>query len=240
MNNLADKIWQKIKQDHIKPVDKKIFYLKRGVVWLFGGLSLILGVLTTAVIFFMIRNIDWDIANRFTNSKTSFLFLALPYFWLLLLIFFCLLVYYNYRHTKYGYRLKISLIILFFIISNLALGFGAYRLNWGHKLEEIISQNISFYKKIDNQNYLWHAPQKGLLAGTIMEIKDDKIIISDYQNKKWQLLLKNNYLAAGLKVGEKIKIIGEQVSQKEFLVEEIRPWCGCNKCLNNNSFCGLH
>lgn len=240
MNNLSKKIWQKIQQEHIKPINKKIFYLKRGVLWLIGILSLILGALTTAIIIFMIKNIDFDIAHRFSQSKAGFTFLALPYFWLLLLIIFSLAVYYNYRHTKYGYRLKLGFIILIFILSNLILGLGAYALDWGHKLEDTISKNFPFYQKIDTQNYLWHATEKGLLAGTIISFQENNLTISDYQNKTWQLILKDNNLATGLKSGEKIKIIGEQTGESEFLVEEIRPWCGCNKCLNNNSFCNLH
>lgn len=235
----AEKIWQKIKQAQIKPVAREIFIWKRALLWLLCVASLIISSLTTAIIIFLLRNIDWDIANRFSSSKFLFAFLAVPYFWLVLLFIFAVTVYYNYRHTKYGYRLKISVIVLIFLFLNLIFGGLAYGLDWGHKIEEVISKKISFYTHLDTQSQIWSQTEKGLLAGKVMGFEKGQVILLDLQNKVWHLSSHSNLQLINLQVGEKIKIIGSQTGSNEFLVQEIRPWCGCNKCLSGNAFCGL-
>lgn len=239
MSHLTDSIIQKIQTEHLKPLPKKFFLFKHFLIWLSIFLFLILSSLLTAVIIFLFKNQDWDIANRFTSFKPLFIFFVLPYFWLFLLILVSSLVYYNYRHTKYGYRLKFVFIFLFFLITNLFLGFIFYQLNLGHTLEEKINNNLPWYNQINNNILLWQSTNKGLLAGQVKTIEKNNLIILDFNQKIWRISIseKNNYQPA---INEKIKILGQKIGEGEFLAEEIRPWCGCQKCLNNNNSCDLN
>lgn len=239
MTNLTENILQKIKADHIHPAPKKFFLLKRGLAWFLSVLSLLISLPITAIIIDFIVNLDWDIASRFTTFKPLFIFLALPYFWFVLLIIFSGSLYYHYRHTKYGYRLKFSTLIAIFIILNFTFGLIAHQFNWGHQLEEKFGEKISAYNYLNNNNFIWSATNKGLLAGKILAVYQNKITIADLQNNIWQILFDKN-ISPLPNVGEKIKIIGQKIGEREFFATQIRPWCGCNKCLSGNNSCNIN
>jgi len=239
MNNVTEKVIQKIEAEKIKPASKSKFFLKRFILWFLILISVVLASLVMAVVFFLFTNLDWDIAGRFTPFKPLFIFLALPYFWLLLLAIFSFLVYRNYRHTKYGYRLKFGFLILIFFALSLLLGFFAYRLDLGHRLEKYISEKMSFYNHLDSSSIIWNSVDRGLLAGKIIEIKSEsEVVISDLNGQTWHVILNEAVLKTTPSLGEKIKIIGQKTGDYEFLAKEIRPWCGCNKCLTATSSCG--
>lgn len=237
MNNVVEKVIQKIEAEKIKPASGFNFFIKRFFLWFSIFISVILASLMVAVVFFLLANLDWDIAGRFTSFQPFFIFLALPYFWILLLAIFSFLVYRNYRHTKYGYRLKFGLLILTFLILSLSLGFFAERLDWGHRVEKFISEKISFYNHLDNNSIIWSSVTKGLLAGKIIEVGPKEIIISDLDGQTWRVNYIESAITTSLSLGEKIKIIGQQTGDNEFLAKEIRSWCGCNKCLTGASSC---
>ena len=238
MSIITEKIIQKIQFEHIQPLPKKFFLLKQCLIWLCDFLLLILSGFLTAVIIFLIKNQDWDIAQRFTIFKPLFIFFILPYFWLILLLAASALVYYNYRHTKYGYRLKFSLIIFVFLVFNLTFGFIFYQLDIGHALEEKISNNFTFYHQINNNHLLWQAVDKGLLAGQVIAQEKNNLTILDFEQNIWQISLSEKITYWPI-INEKIKIIGQRIGERKFLAEEIRPWCGCQKCLNNQSSCAI-
>ena len=237
MNNITEKVWQKIESEKIQPAPQKVFILKHGFVWFLGTVVLLVSSLITAVIIFFISNFDWDIAHRFTNSKILFFFLALPYFLLILLFFFIWLFYYNYRHTKYGYRLNFWLLILIFIVLNAILGFAANYFNFGQQIENACGEKINFYNHLDTKSIIWSSVDKGLLAGKIFAIAPTQISLADLDGNVWQIKINENSKMAGISLNEKVKIIGQKIGEREFLAEEIRPWCGCGKCLQNSASC---
>ena len=99
MKNLEEKIINLIKNKKIQPEPKWKFLIKNYSWWLAGIISIIIGSISSAVVFYMLFNNDWDIYQKTGSSLLSFILISLPYFWLICLIIFILLADYYLKNT---------------------------------------------------------------------------------------------------------------------------------------------
>ncbi|HPI67545.1 MAG TPA: hypothetical protein PKZ16_03345 [bacterium] len=234
---VQDRVLRKIKQEKIKPLPPTIFLIKRVAFWFLTILSFLLTALITSLVIFLLANQDWDIYQKFTSHQTLFLFWVLPYFWLIIWFIFIWSLYYNYRHTKYGYRTKISQLTIFSSTLILIFGYTFYSFGWGYKIENYFFQKSNFYNQINNNRLIWDNATKGLLAGQIIKTEKSQIILKDLKNKEWQIIFNQLDTNSNLIPGQKIKIIGQPVDSQTFFASEIRNWCGCGGCLESNNLC---
>ena len=86
-----------------------------------GFLFLIIGGFSFGVIIYLIQNKDWDLYAEMNESFASFVLLSLPYLWFVLLALFFIIAYFNFKHTKSGYKFKLYYVLLISII--LSIGF---------------------------------------------------------------------------------------------------------------------
>ena len=83
--NIAKKVLEQIKSKGILPKPRWRFLLKDYLIWLFFGLTIIVGSLASSIIIFMVRSNDWDLYNRL---HLPFFLKTLPYFWIII-FFIC-------------------------------------------------------------------------------------------------------------------------------------------------------
>src|SRR3989344_8809285 len=102
--DLGHKIIETIKDEGLRPKPRWQFLLKNYVLWGLTLLAILIGSLSFAVIIYMFVNSDWEVYALVADNITAYVFLILPYFWILFLALFALVAYYNLRHTKNGYR----------------------------------------------------------------------------------------------------------------------------------------
>ena len=91
MINLEDKdfnqnILEKIKAEKISPKPKWQFLLKNSLIWTLGAFSLILGAISTSLVFYMMTGEDSGI-GRGPNVLEA-LFFVIPFFWIICLTIF--------------------------------------------------------------------------------------------------------------------------------------------------------
>jgi len=230
MKNLADKIASKIKSEEIKPKSKWIFLLKDYFIWSIFGFSIIIGGLAFVVILFIFTTSDWDM-HRYLEGGFGMHFLTvLPRLWIGTLILFLLVAYYNYRHTKSGYRYKAYLVVLASVIMSIAIGTGLFFMGLGSKIEQFFANNLPYYGGyMQHRVEMWNQPEKGLLAGEIVKIKSDDVLeVKDFNNTIWQIDVSDALWRGGsvTQVGKQIKIIGTKKTDNEFIAQEVRPWTG--------------
>lgn len=219
----CDEVCQKIKEENIKPKPKWQFLAKKYLVWASGILSLLIGSLSFAIIIFLVRNNDWDLINYLGMSKLKFALVSIPYFWIISSFIFLFLIYFNFKHTKDGY--KYNCYKIFFGVIFLSVVFGSlfYNVGLGQALENKILEKVPVYAKFLNpQAKIWNQPEKGLLLGEIKEMQDEKFLeIKNYKGEIWKvekkLLINDNF-----KMGDKIKMIGKQIREREFEPTELR------------------
>jgi hypothetical protein len=234
MSNFSEKIINKIKEAGVSPAPKINFLAKDYLFKILAVLCLFIGSLSTGVIIFIFANQEWDIYQRVAPNLFNFIFLAIPYFWLLILIIFIIITYYDYRQTKFGYRFRFLYSIIFYLIITLIVGCLLYFLWLCGILEQAFIERLPH---LNYEHYLWQRTGDGLLAGTILSLTTTNIILEDLEKNTWSIdynpaLLINSLT---LSAGQKIKIIGDEKGFRSFWAEEIRPWCGCAGCLNSKS-----
>jgi len=239
MKNLSEQVLKQIKEDNIKPKPRWHFVLKNYFIWLLFGISIILGCLAFSMILFMVIQLDWDVYQYVGDSFLKTLFISLPYLWLLFLILFIATAYYNFIHTKRGYRFRFITIVLMSLFISVMFGTYLYFNGFSENIENI------FFKKIPYYNILvytceeqWMQPEKGLLAGTIVgiEFSEHSIELIDFNNSHWQVDTSKSIIKGNLQLsnGLKIKMIGNMIDKAYFQAIEIRPWKGQRKMLIKN------
>ena len=224
---ITNKVLEKIKKEEIKPEAKWKFLLKDYLVWGLFVLALIVGALAVAVIIFGIKISDWDMSGRLAGGPIRFLIMTLSYFWLLIFVAFVLVAYYNFKHTKKGYKYNIFVIIGVSLLSTILLGSLAYSIGWGEKLENSLVGRAPFYQGMQrHRQEMWSQPERGLLVGKILRVEEDKFFLEDIGRKEWQVFSAEAQLSPMVVVetGEMIRILGQILAPAQFRAERIMPW----------------
>ena len=231
LNNIEDRIIEKIKAEKIKPLSLLFFSLKKALSWFLVFIVLLFSSLSFSVLLLIIRYGDWDIYRLLGSNPFSFFLLAFPYFWL---IFFVFLFVFAFKRTKkiegiYRYSLLYYglLAIIFVVIFSLFFSFSGLN----RKLETYLADNSLVYRQLNYLRSVWDNPEKGLIAGTL-SFKNNNYYLKDLNEKEWELSLSANFLGDNLlKEGAKVKVLGKQLGFALFSVKELRSWeCACPHC----------
>jgi hypothetical protein len=224
-NQFEKKLLDKIKDEKIRPIPRWHFLLKNYVVWLVGSLSLFIGAAAVSVMIYLYRGDDLTSYLR-TGGLKEFLLLALPYFWIIILILFTFLVYYQIKHTKKGYRYPAYAVIAFSIAASILLGGILFKAGLSKAIDDILGENAPYYETLFNRRMLfWYSPEDGRLSGMIIEyVPEDRYLLLDPKRKQWLVDasgLRNCCL--GIRVNELANFTGEAVSDNEFRATEFFP-----------------
>jgi len=224
--DLSKKTLEKITKEKITPKPRYTFLIKNYLVWIGAGLSIFLGIQAVAIIIHLIKSQDWDI-YELVNNRGEFLILSIPYFWLISLGLFIFIAYYNIKHTKSGYKYKLSTILIAYFALTLVLGTLVYFIGLGENLEDMFSKNVPIYGMISqHRNQMWQHPEEGRLVGKIIEIKNEDLLrVEDYDRYKWLVDISEIDLPDFVKfqIGMRLKIMGEIMGKNEFRAIMLRP-----------------
>ncbi len=229
----TDKILEKIKNENLRPVAKWHFVVKKIGGWLLVAIATILGGGAFSTIIFTIANQDWDIANNLGTRTGQLFFMVFPYFWLIILAILLMLAYFEFRHTKRGYKYSLILVAGLYIIITGLLGGIFYRLGWAAQLEQAAAGNLPYYNQMIYARGIWVRPEAGLLAGKIISANGNIIKIWDLNGQEWTVDVSSSSQRALINSEKDIKIIGEQTGDRQFQAWQIRPWCGCSGCMHH-------
>jgi len=230
MKNISNEVIKKIKDNNIKPKPRWYFITKNYFIWSIFGISIILGSFAFSMVLFIIKQLDWDIYHYIGESLLKTVFISLPYLWLIFLILFTGVAYYNFIHTKRGYRFKFISILLISLVISITLGTGIYFNGFSERLENVFLEKIPYYNRLvysceEQWMQQWMQPKRGLLAGTIIEIglPENSFILRDLENNRWKVeasktIWKGKLIPA---TGLKIKLIGKLINDNNFEAMEI-------------------
>lgn len=225
--NLSQQVLETIKENIIKPRPRWHFLLKNYLVWFFGITSLLIGSVAFSVIIYMFLNNDWNVYKNINDSLLEFILVTLPNFWLLFLGLFIFITHYNIRHTKKGYRFKLSTIVLGSVCLSILLGTFFYNIGLGYTIDSALTDRLPIYRKFLNPRMMiWNQAENGLLVGMIINIdKENNLRIIDFNKKEWQVITDQAIvmIEVELKNGMRIKIIGEMIDENSFKAYRIMP-----------------
>jgi len=233
MKKLCDKVLEKIRKEKIEPKPRWHFLLKDYFVWLAFAVSAFVGALAFCVTLSIVVDNDWDIYRYLSMSPAKHILLSLPYLWIVVILLFLGLAFYNYKHTKGGYRHGTFVVLALSIAGSVVLGLVFHSLGMGRKIDRIFSQNLPFYQNVHcccNRKDIWSQPEKGLLGGRILNVRlENGFDIEDFGGIIWQVEKNNETLIRGpvlIIENEEVKLIGEKRDERRFRAREIRPWSG--------------
>ncbi len=237
MTDLSDKILNKIEEERIEPAPKWNFLLKDYVLWSLFVFCAVLGSFAFAVMLYAFSQSDFAILKKI-NAFNVWIS-ALPYFWIAFLLLFLGAAYYNFQHTKRGYKYSPVMIVLGSIIVSLALGALMHNAGAGEKVDKLFEANIPNYPTCEmRRRQIWMHPQDGLLGGEIIDYKNmEDFVLKDFDDKAWNVKAARAIIApmaAGeMRPGGRIKMIGK-ASNSDFIAAEIKEWkCSCGQSACN-------
>lgn len=229
----AREILEKIKDEKIEPKSRWRFLLKDYMIWVAFASSILVGSVAFSVIIFLLSNNDWDIYRYLDKNFISYLFLSLPYVWIIILALFAFIACFNYKHTKNGYRVNPIAIVLISILISIFLGGIMFKNGLGQTIDYTLSKNIPYYEKVlIHRHAVWNNPERGLLSGEIIKIEDkNNFSIISFNKENWEITGDDIYWRGPViqAPGERIKIIGRIERDNIFKAQEVRPWMGSGR-----------
>lgn len=222
-------IIDKIKEENIKQKPKWHFTMKNMMNWIFYSICILIGAASFSVILFSIQHTEFNLISHMSHSRIELFLGLLPFFWIITLFIFLLAAIFFLGNSKKGYKINLPRLIGYSAIASVLLGTLFFIGGGGLKLEEIFSENVSYYEGVhEKRKKIWMNPKEGFLSGTIHKVNEDLIQLVDFNNKEWILDYGDAFIShrALLQKGEQIKLIGEITQDNNFKVKEIRPWKG--------------
>ena len=232
MGKLCDKVLCKIKEEKIEPKPRWQFLLKNYFIWTAFAVSVGIGAVAFCVVLDVLTDNDWDVYKYAADNPLERIFLSLPLVWMIALVLFLGLAYYNCKNTKSGYKYGTYVIVGLSIAVSVILGsIFHYYFGMGEKMESLVAENLPFYRKIYSHcsnRKVWLQPEKGLLGGEIVRISNPASFdLEDFGGMLWLIKREKNVFIRGnlpLFEREEVRIIGEQEDDRIFRAIEIRPW----------------
>lgn len=228
MSEISDKILKIIETEKITPKPRWNFLFKNYIIWIFFIFFIVSSALAVSTILFILTTQDWDVYDYLGRSFLPHVFISIPHFWILVLILLILVAYYDFIHTKYGYRYAVSRILLGSIVGGLILGTALFFCGIDSEIHEALSRNVPFYNNlIYYKEDIWDKPEKGLLSGEVVDMKNkNEFILRDFKGGTWQItgddiIWPNNIIPLE---GVEIKLIGRYRMDHLFYGNTVRCW----------------
>ena len=236
MGEIGNRVIEKIKEEKIEPKPRWRFLMKNYFIWTLFIVSIFIGALAFCTMLYVFFNNDWDLYKYLHTSVVGHIMLSIPYLWILFLIFFTALAYYNYKHTRDGYRHETYMILFLSIAGSALLGTFLYTLGMGESIEDLAANAVPYYEKIaccSHRKDIWDQPAVGLLGGEIVRIiNNHDFELKDFSGAMWQVQEDDDTLEfepLKMKAGEEIKVIGEEKQGNFFWAREVRAWLNRGK-----------
>jgi hypothetical protein len=236
MPELFNKILEKIDKEKIKPIPRWHFLARNLFIWGALLVTVIIAGLSLGILFHNMSEFDWDIYQYLHRSLPTHILYSIPYLWILLSLVFFTVAYYDYQHTKGGYRHAAVAIVFLGLAIVTFLGVSAYYLGFGNKMDLLLSQKIPYYSgACAKRMEAWSHPELGLLAGCVVGIPNESMFnIEDNKGRIWNIrpavASPDGFNPSN---AEEVKIIGKEENDSIFEAQEIRASkeksCGCGE-----------
>ena len=225
--NFGEELLHKIKDEKLLPKPRWQFLLKDYVVWGVGALALFLGAISMSLIFYMSRYADPNLYNRAGSRLWEELFLIVPFFWIICLVFFVFIMFYNIKHTKKGYRYSLPVVLAFIVGLSVILGGVFYAIGFGERIDDELGRRAPFYDRVINPHVdFWSQPERGRLTGMVVSSpNENEYVLVDRERGEWYILTSSTKQSSEQKIeiGRPIRLLGDIESEHRFKAKEILP-----------------
>jgi hypothetical protein len=222
--DISQIILDKIKEEGIKPISKKVFDLQKFLFWFLVSLSIAIGSVSFSVVLLLLINNEWVLFNKL---GLIYIFESLPYFWLICLLLFAALGKYYYRKTLLGHRRNIMMVVGLYAIITMLFGSIIYAVGIGNIIERSLYNNVSIYRGVTfDREKLWNLNDDGLLSGIVTNFDNNILKLRDSNGLIWNIDISEASLGRGVNIVKcaKLRIVGDEVSRGIFKADIVNVW----------------
>lgn len=228
MTNIINNVLEKIKKGNIQPKPKWIFIFQNIFLWILVPIFIVFGAVSFSFIIHMFVSSDFDLRTRVSGNFFEFVLKTIPYFWIIILIVFLTVLYFDFRNTKGAYKFNFLKISLFGLALIVIIGTVFYFSGMARYFDNSLLR-MGTYKSLSCQNAkMWNSPERGILAGKFINIQDNSGSFKDAVGKTWNITFDNKIEFQKLDLNNDIKVIGRKLDENNFYGESFREMrCGC-------------
>lgn len=228
MSKLSNRILDKIKKERVTPKSRHYFMLIHTLLGTAILTSVIVGGIAVAIVIRHFTVTDWELARKFAGGHVRSFFMLIPYIWIIFIGLTIFLADILFKQTKKGYRIAPWKIAIASIAISFVLGGIFFIANADKPVEESLRKNLRPYEQWENRrNEMFAAPEKGVLAGKIIEINsNEEWIIIDFKDKKWfvDISQAKTHGEASFEIGMQVGMMGKMIDKDHFEAKQIGPW----------------
>lgn len=228
MTNIINNVLEKIKKDNIQPKPKWMFIFQNIFLWVLVPIFIVFGAVSFSFIIHMFVSSDFDLRRRVSGNFFEFIFKTMPYFWIIILIVFLIVLYFDFKSTKKAYKLNFLKTALFGLALIIIIGTMFYFSGIARYFDNNLLK-VGAYKTLSCQNSkMWNNPERGILAGKFLNIQENLGTFKDADEKNWNITFDNKFELERLDLDNDIKVIGRKLDDNNFYGESFREMrCGC-------------
>ena len=194
-------------------------------------IAVLMGAFAVSMVLVQLFGVDWDVLDRMPKGPVMGALQVIPYFWMVISALLFVFVYFDFRHTRKGYRYSAAAIILSSVGLAAVIGGVIYAASGARHVDEFLGHYEAYNKMHYSQEGMWNAPENGLLGGVVIETANGEILLlQDFGEQVWtvDIVEARCGMYCDPEIGEKLKIIGEMLEDDEtsfeFRADEIRPF----------------
>jgi len=163
--------------------------------------------------YFKLRNFIW------------FVMRTAPFLWIILSVLTLVFGLLAFQKTRHGYRYQTLFVASLIVLAILILGVMTHFLKINNRFENF-SRGIPRYKNLAHpKEFRWLKPEEGLLAGEIIKLKSNGVVIINFKGEEWSVDYGNETIIdprVELAEKEQIRIIGEKIGNFCFKAQIIK------------------
>jgi len=170
MNKFSKKITDRIKDEDLKPKAKWRFVLHNSAFWGIFGLSIILGGHAIGLILLRFNAVNPRLYKQIGMNGPG-LFEWAPVVWVLCFLIFINLAIWGLHHTKRGYKISVTTLVLSNLLISAVLGMGLYSSHSSERFEKFVDRHApSFRTAEEHRESTWNKPGDGRMVGEIGDV----------------------------------------------------------------------
>ncbi len=229
MHQFTNKVLRTIAEKEIAPKPKWHFLLRNYAIWSLLIISIIIGTVSVGIMIALLTNYDLDIYGYLGRSPLENDLMAIPYFWITILLLTVWLIYRNYRVVGRGYRHNMYTVVVLTMLLNILGGTILFVSGFSPLVDNFLLNRLPFYNElIKSPTSDWSLPDHGLLGGKIISVGNaGAFSLAGLDGKIWRIQQTASTTRPNdwqPKIGLAVKLIGQERNDQIFEVRILRPW----------------
>lgn len=228
MYNISRKTLKFIEEREVTPQPRWHFLARDCTLWCLLAFLVVLEVIIVETMLYIFFDRYWDIYPFLGMGFLGYLFMSLPYFWMILFFGVGWVVHQNVSRMRTGYRYPFYAILTGSVVGSMTIG---SLLVYGGVIIEmhgLFTEQVPLYGRlVYSKEDIWDNADTGLLGGEITEeVKQgEAFMLKDFKGRNWKIgkeLAEPNI--ENFRKGSKVSLIGKKEGEDMFYAQDVRPW----------------